>query len=148
MQLIPETAELMGVSNTETNNPEISIDAGIRYLSYLRDKFEDSLLLQDRIWFTLASYNAGYGRVKKAREMAEDMGLDKNRWFDNVELAMLAMAKPFKRDGQTVRLCRCGQAVVYVREIRTRYYNYIRLTETRQLAFNTQTTVRREEQIN
>ena len=147
MQLIPETAELMGVSHNP-NNPETNINAGVRYLSYLRDKFEDSILLQDRIWFTLASYNAGYGRVKKAREMAEDMGLDKNRWFDNVELAMMAMAKPFKRDGQSVRLCRCGQTVVYVREIRTRYYNYVRLTETQQLAFNSETAARREEQIN
>lgn len=132
MQLIPATAELMGVS--DTNDPEASIDGGIRYLNYLRNKFEDSILLQDRTWFTLASYNAGYGRVKHARKLAEEMGLDKDRWFDNVELAMLAMAKPYMHEGEQVRLCRCGQAVVYVREIRTRYFNYIRLVETQMVA--------------
>lgn len=136
MQLIPETAALMGVS--DTSNPEKSINGGIRYLSYLRDKFDEkSILLQDRIWFTLASYNAGYGRIKRARELAEKMGLDKNRWFNNVELAMLALAKPYNKEGETVRYCRCGQAVVYVREIRTRYFNYIRLTDTQQVALNT-----------
>jgi peptidoglycan lytic transglycosylase F len=132
MQLIPETAELMGVS--DTNNAESSIYAGVRYLNYLRNKFDDALLLQDRMWFTLASYNAGYGRVKRARALAEEMGLDKNQWFDNVELAMMALAKPYMKDGEQVRYCRCGQTVVYVREIRTRYFNYIRLIDTQKIA--------------
>ncbi len=132
MQLIPATAKLMGVS--DTNNAESSIDAGIRYLNYLRGKFEDELLLEDRMWFTLASYNAGYGRVKRARVLAEKMGLDKNQWFDNVEVAMMGLAKPYMKDGKKVQYCRCGQTVVYVREIRTRYFNYIRLMETQKFA--------------
>ncbi len=134
MQLIPETADFMGVSLNESRNPETSINAGVRYLNYIRDQFEDTLLLEDRIWFTLASYNAGPGRVKKARDIAEEMGLDRNRWFDNVEVAMMKMAQPFNRDGEQIRLCRCGETVVYVREIRTRYFNYVRLTESLQLA--------------
>jgi membrane-bound lytic murein transglycosylase F len=132
MQLIPATAELMGVS--DTSNAESSINAGIRYLDYLRGKFEQDLSLENRIWFTLASYNAGYGRVKRARALAEKMGLDKDQWFDNVELAMLELAKPYIKDGEQVRYCRCGQTVVYVREIRTRYFNYIRLTDTQKIA--------------
>ena len=132
MQLIPATAELMGVS--DTNNAESSIDGGIRYLNYLRGKFEDELLLEDRMWFTLASYNAGYGRVKRARILAEEMGLDKNQWFDNVEIAMMGLAKPYMKDGELVNYCRCGQTVVYVREIRTRYFNYIRLMDTQKVA--------------
>jgi len=132
MQLIPATAEFMGVS--DTNNVDSSINAGIRYLDYLRGKFEESLLLEDRMWFTLASYNAGYGRVKRARALAEEMGLDKNQWFDNVELAMMKLSKPYIKDGEEVRYCRCGQTVVYVREIRTRYFNYIRLVETQKIA--------------
>ena len=55
------------------------------------------------------------------------MNLDKNKWFDNVEKAMLAMARPYWKDGKVVRNCRCGQAVVYVREIRTLYNNYVQL---------------------
>lgn len=132
MQLIPATARLMGVNDSQ--DPADNIYGGIRYLSYLRDKFEDSLLLEDRIWLTLAAYNAGYGRVKKARALAGEMGLDQNRWFDNVELAMLRLARPYMRNGKQTRYCRCGQAVVYVREIRTRYFNYIRLLENRRIA--------------
>ena len=66
--------------------------------------------------------------------LAEKMGLDKDQWFDNVELAMLTLAKPYYKDGELVRYCRCGQTVVYVREIRTLYFNYIRLTETQKVA--------------
>ncbi|MEM6998270.1 MAG: transporter substrate-binding domain-containing protein [Pseudomonadota bacterium] len=132
MQLIPATAELMGIS--DTSNAESSIYAGIRYLDYLRNKFEDDLRLEDRMWFTLASYNAGYGRVKRARILAEEMGLDKNLWFDNVEVAMMGYAKPYLKDGKEVQYCRCGQTVVYVREIRTRYFNYIRLLDTQKIA--------------
>ena len=134
MQLIPATAEFLGVS--DAHNPESSIDGGIRYLNYLRTKFEESVPLEDRVWFTIASYNAGYGRVKHARELAEKMGLDKEKWFDNVEIAMLALSKPYNKDGEQVRHCRCGQAVVYVREIRTRYFNYIRLLETQKVALS------------
>lgn len=135
MQLIPATAELLGVS--DTNNPEMSINGGIRYLNYLRGKFDDSVLLQDRMWFAVASYNAGYGRVKRARVLAGEMGLDKNQWFDNVEIAMLGLAEPYYKDGEQRRYCRCGQTVIYVREIRTRYFNYIRLMESQKFALHT-----------
>jgi len=46
----------------------------------------------------------------------------------------MALAKPYYKNGEQVRYCRCGQTVVYVREIRTRYFNYIRLTETQKVA--------------
>lgn len=126
MQLLPATAELFG--GDDVNNPKTSIEAAVRYLNYLRGKFEDSLLLEDRTWFTLAAYNAGFNRVQSARRLAEKMHLDGNRWFDNVELAMIALSRPYDRDGETVRACRCGQTAVYVRNIRTLYNNYVRLT--------------------
>ena len=132
MQLTKETAKLMGLNDTK--NVEKSIDAGVRYLNYLRGKFDNSIILHDRMWFAVAAYNSGYTRLKRARKLAEKMGLDKDKWFKNVELAMLLMAKPYKKNGKKIRDCRCGQTVVYVREIRTRYFNYIRLTETQQLA--------------
>ena len=132
MQIMPTTAERIGGNNL--SDPATSIKIGVKYLSMLRDQFEDNLLLEDRTWFSLASYNAGFGRVKQAREQAAKMGLDPNRWFGNVEKAMLAMARPFKKDGELIRNCRCGETVVYVHEIRTLYNNYVRLTQATQLA--------------
>jgi membrane-bound lytic murein transglycosylase F len=90
-------------------------------LSLLRNQLESDLLLEERTWFSLASYNAGPSRVNRARRMAAKMGLDPNRWFGNVETAMLALAEPVEKDGEMVRDCRCGQTVVYVKEIRRLY---------------------------
>jgi len=132
MQLMPATAEELGVD--DLYDPTSNINAGVRYMKILRDQFEQELPLEDKTWFTLASYNAGFNRVKKARALAEKMGLDSDRWFGNVEKAMLELSRPFTRDGEIKRLCRCGQAVVYVQDIRSLYNNYVRLTETTQLA--------------
>ena len=99
-------------------------------MDYLRDKFVEEELSEDRIWFSLAAYNAGYNRVQRARKLAKQMNLDSNKWFDNVELAMMAMARPVWKDGELARNCRCGQTVVYVRDIRTLYNNYVRLTRS------------------
>ena len=132
MQVLPETAITIGVGNL--TDPEANIRAGIKYLSLLRNQFESDLLLEERTWFTLASYNAGPGRVIRARLLAAQMGLDPNHWFGNVETAMLALAEPVEKDGEMVRNCRCGQTVIYVKEIRKLYHNYIRLTQTGQVA--------------
>lgn len=132
MQLIPTTAEQVGVANSY--HPESNIKGGVRYLSYLRGKFEEDLLLEDKTWFTLAAYNAGFYRVKAARKLAVEMGLDPNHWFGNVEKAMLKLAKPYYKDGEKKRICRCGQTVVYVREIKVRYNNYRRFHEASEVA--------------
>lgn len=126
MQVLPQTGEQVGV--TDLHDPVESIAAGVRYLDYLRGQFEPDLLLEDRTWFTLAAYNGGYNRVQRARRLAEKMKLDKDRWFDNVELAMLRLARPYQKDGDLVQDCHCGQTVVYVRDIRTRYNSYVRFT--------------------
>ena len=128
MQLLPATAKTIGI--VKLDDPDSSINAGVQYLDYLRGRFENELALADRLWFALAAYNSGYNRVQRARALAEKMGLNRNRWFNNVELAMLKMSKPYTRNGETVRDCRCGQTVVYVREIRTLYNNYLRLTRS------------------
>jgi len=132
MQMLPATATIIGADNLA--DPEANIRAGIKYLSLLRNQFASDLLLEERTWFSLASYNAGPGRVNHARRMATKMGLDPNRWFGNVESAMLALAEPVERGGETVRNCRCGQTVVYVKEIRRLYRNYVRLTRAGQVA--------------
>ena len=37
---------------------------------------------------TLAAYNAGPARLKQCRQVAADMGLNPNVWFQNVEYAV------------------------------------------------------------
>jgi soluble lytic murein transglycosylase-like protein len=56
MQIIPETARLMGCENVF--DPKSNVAAGTKYLRYLKDRFGD-----DRI--ALAAYNAGEGTVER-----------------------------------------------------------------------------------
>ena len=69
----------------------------------------------DRVLFAFAAYNAGPGGIGKARKRASKMGLDPNRWFDNVEIAA---ARSISRE-----------PVIYVRNI-YKYYVAYQLLET------------------
>lgn len=135
MQLLPETADLLGIE--DPSDPGLNIYGGIRYLDYLRRRFEQEIAPEDRTWFTLAAYNAGYNRVKRARRLAASMGLDADRWFNHVEKAMLVLSKPYIENGDVVRYCRCGQTTSYVRDIKTLYNNYVRLTRPRYVSVST-----------
>lgn len=124
MQIMPATARQVGVT-TSIADPEVNIRAGIRYLDWLRDRFEEDLSVQDRMWFTLASFNAGLGHVRDARRLAGRKGLDPDRWFDNVERAMLMLSKPKHYRHARFGYVRGREPVGYVRSIRERYQAYI-----------------------
>ena len=125
MQLMPRTAKEMGVKNT--GDPANSIKGGIKYLDWLRDRFDSKLPISERLWFTLAAYNAGAGHVHDARRLAKQLGYDSDRWFDHTEEAMLLLAKK-----EYARKARYGyvngrEPVNYVRDIRQRFEAYVEL---------------------
>jgi membrane-bound lytic murein transglycosylase F len=125
MQLMPRTAKAMGINNT--SDPALNIKGGIMYLDWLRDRFDSKLPISERIWFTLAAYNAGAGHVHDARRLAQQLGYDPDRWFDHTEEAMLLLAKK-----EYARKARFGfvngrEPVNYVRDIRQRFEAYVDL---------------------
>ena len=131
MQVLPRTARELGI--TDLHTPESAIEAGVRYLSWLRERFEPELSVKDRMWFVLAAYNAGAGHVRDARLIATQEGWNANRWFGNVEKAMLLLSKrPYAKQAQ-YGYVRGEEPVKYVREIRDRYNAYIKLTKIEKL---------------
>jgi soluble lytic murein transglycosylase-like protein len=60
MQLMPATAQRFGV--TDSFDPKQNIEAGVRYLKFLQDAFQD-----DRL--AIAAYNAGEKAVAKYRDV-------------------------------------------------------------------------------
>ena len=58
MQLIPTTAQRFGVN--DVFNPKQNVDAGVRYLKILLERYNGNLDL------ALAAYNAGEGAVDRA----------------------------------------------------------------------------------
>ena len=125
MQLLPATARAMGVA--DPFEPESAIRGGVKYLRHLWDRFSDDIPPGERTWFALAAYNVGYHRVERARQHAQATGLDPMQWFGHVENAIRAMSFDA---GSDTGSCRCGQTVVYVRDIRSLYNTYHRLQET------------------
>ena len=125
MQLMPRTAKAMGVKNT--GDPAHSIKGGIKYLDWLRDRFDSDLPISERLWFTLAAYNAGAGHVHDARRLARQLGYDRDRWFGHTEQAMLLLSKR-----EYARKARFGyvngrEPVNYVRDIRQRFEAYVEI---------------------
>jgi soluble lytic murein transglycosylase-like protein len=57
MQLMPRTGKWMGANNLY--DPEQNIDAGVKYIKYLHQRFNGDLNK------TIAAYNAGEGNVKR-----------------------------------------------------------------------------------
>ncbi|WP_455366312.1 transporter substrate-binding domain-containing protein [Kaarinaea lacus] len=130
MQVMPRTASQLGIKNIK--DPKNSVEAGVKYLDWLRDRFEPELAVKDRMWFTLAAYNAGAGHVHDARSLARKMGWEANRWFGNVERAMLLLSK--RKYAKTAKhgYVRGSEPVKYVRQIRDRYDAYVKLTQVAQ----------------
>ncbi len=116
MQLLPNTGEAMKVGDIKTLEP--NIHAGTRYLHQLVDRVSspevDPL---NRIFFALASYNAGQTRIRRLRRETAANGLDPNVWVNNVELAV---AREIGRE-----------TVQYVRNIYKYYLAYQRVEAKR-----------------
>ena len=124
MQVLPRTAQEVGVAPERLAEPAAGVTAGVRYLAWTRDRFA-SLPRGERHWFALAAYNAGVGHVRDARRLAAEQGLDAGRWFDNVENAMLLLSED-RYAGQAVHgYVRGSEPVRYVSEIRHRYRAYL-----------------------
>ena len=59
LQLMPATARRFGVEHGRLFDPAANLEAGVRYLKWLRGRFADDLPL------VLAAYNAGEGNVDR-----------------------------------------------------------------------------------
>jgi membrane-bound lytic murein transglycosylase MltF len=133
MQIRPTTAADTMVAITSIDQLENNIHAGVKYLAWIRDRYfsDAEILPQDRLFFSLAAYNAGPAKVRRMRDKAKAMGLDPNRWFGNVEQAALHLV------GQ--------ETVRYVRNI-LKYYTAYRLAfdlqDASQAAIKEQTSVK------
>ena len=90
MQIAPATAASVAVSIPEINRADDNIHAGVRYLRYIIDKYfsEPGLGESDRMMMAVASYQAGPLNIQQARGWAKLNGLDADRWFGGVEVAV------------------------------------------------------------
>jgi membrane-bound lytic murein transglycosylase MltF len=85
MQVMPATGAELKVGDIRQLEP--NIHAGIKYMRFMVDQYygDQPMTELDKLLMTLASYNAGPGRVRQLRREAEKRGLNPNIWFGNVE---------------------------------------------------------------
>lgn len=76
--------------------------------------------------FTLASYNSGSAHVLDARRLAENAGLDPDRWDDSVEIFMARLSEPKYYNDPLVQHGRANgdHTVRYVTEVFSRAQSY------------------------
>ncbi len=124
MQMMPNTAESLGVKNV--NNPSQSVSSGTEYLSWISKQFSDVPDSVTRIKFMLAAYNCGIGHLQDAQRLAEHNGLNPNVWFDNVAPMLLALSAPKNFNKPMIRYgyVRGSEPVNYVDQIFERYEHY------------------------
>lgn len=84
MGIMPNTARALGVTPHELKDPDIGIRTGVDCLRKFRQGFSEITDPQEKIKFTLASYNAGIGHVYDAQRLAEKYGKNPLIWEDNV----------------------------------------------------------------
>lgn len=90
MQLLPETAASPEVGITGIDkDAEKNVHAGTRYLRRLSDRYlnDPGIDQKNKTLMAFAAYNAGPGNLNKFRRLAEKSGLNKDIWFNNVEIA-------------------------------------------------------------
>jgi membrane-bound lytic murein transglycosylase F len=124
MQVMPATAESLGIRNI--TNPDESIRGGTEYLDILYNRFTDISDSLNRIKFSLASYNCGYGHVRDAQRLAEENDMDPTTWSDHVEKMLLALSLPknYNKDFIKYGYVRGEEPVNYISQIFERYEHY------------------------
>ena len=129
MQLMPETAKRFGVK--DRNDPEESLEAATKIIKILWDRFGDVPDSTERIKFTMASYNCGYGHVVDARALAKSEGLNPNIWDNNVDDTILKLSYPESYNKDIIKngYVRGVEPYTYVKQIFNRFENYSQFIE-------------------
>ncbi len=125
MQIMPKTAEHLGLAMADIYNPEKSIAAACKYIVELTGAFSDVPDNYERQNFVLASYNGGSGHVRDAMAMAKAAGKNPCFW-DDVKPFILKLATPEGYRNPVVKngYMRGAETVGYVDNIRRRYAMY------------------------
>lgn len=125
MQLMPSTADAMGVPADKRFDPEQNIAAAARYIRKISQSFSDVKDSNERICFALAAYNGGVGHVQDAQTLARKAGRDHRRWQEVSPYILLLSEPRYYRDPDVRHgYMRGSETEAYVRLIMERWQQY------------------------
>ena len=125
MQIMPGTADHLGVSRSMLYDPETNIAAAAKLIKELQQAFSDIRDNYERTNFVLASYNGGSFHIRDAMALAKRDGRNPHRWAD-VSPYVLKLATPQYYNDPIVKhgYMRGSETVDYVSRIRQRHAGY------------------------
>ncbi len=125
MQIMPSTADHLGLSRDKIFDPEANIAAAAKYIAELNSLFSDITDRRERINFVLASYNGGAFHIRDAMALTEKYGGNKYRWTDVSRYVLLLMQEQYYRDPVVKHgYMRGSETSDYVARIQQRYNEY------------------------
>ena len=125
MQIMPGTADHLGLARGDMFDPEKNIAAAARYLAELEQTFADIPERSERTKFVLAAYNGGHFHIRDAMALAQKNGRNPRRWAD-VETYVLGLSQSKYYTDPVVKngYMRGSETVDYVRKIHERWNGY------------------------
>ena len=135
MQIMPSTADHLGLPRSQMFDPEQNIAAAARYLGELEGLLGDIPNRQERLNYVLASYNGGLHHIRDAMALAQRDGKNPHRWAD-VSQYVLKLAQPEYYNDPIVKhgYMRGSETYNYVLKIQERWNGY-RGVKTPRLGF-------------
>jgi len=134
MQVLPSTGRDHRIRIPDVYDPENNIHAAVKYLALMRDTYfhGKDIAPQARMRLSLAAYNAGPGKIIRARRKAEALGYDNGRWFQNTEYGTLLTVG--------------REPVRYVSNINKYYLSYVMADEILRLRGNKKESIQKDTQ--
>ena len=125
MQILPSTADRLGLPKGQIYEPEANITAAAKYISQLDSKFNDVPSRLDRIYYILASYNGGYNHIRDAMALTKKHGHNPYIW-EEVEPFVLKLREAQYYNDPIVKngYMRGNETVDYVQRIKARWNDY------------------------
>jgi membrane-bound lytic murein transglycosylase F len=123
-QFIPSTGAIYNVY--PSSSIEEQVDGGVRLIMKNYNLWQNTASDDDRIKFTLASYNSGASHLHDAIALARKHGLNPNKWNNNVEVMYRKLSSPEYYNDPVVKYgaSRGLQTVNYVYTVFERYNQY------------------------
>jgi membrane-bound lytic murein transglycosylase F len=124
MQFMPNTGPKYGV--IPGSSPEVQILGGMKLINKLFQSWSGIPDRDQRLKFTLASYNAGKGHIDDAQRLATEYGLDPTVWDGNVAIMLNRLSQPqFYRSPLVKSGAYRGHAFSYTNSVFSIYKEWI-----------------------
>lgn len=124
MQIMPSVAQSHGVSPGALASPETSVKLAADIMNSLETSLAKYVSDPDeRRLFKLAAYNSGIAHILDGIALARKYGMDPQKWYGNVEKAVLMESRPEYYNDPVVKYgyFRGRQTTEYVRKV-TEFY--------------------------